>query len=174
VPAEWAKSWCGTEASPGSGNDDDPVRTDYDRACGKLRALHRSSYGGVGCLTVGKGNALVFTAPTDTTFVALADGGAFLRNVKFTNARAARAAVDAAPKWKKTRAEIDLRDGRIFVFDAAYPYPGAVKSALGRPDIMTAQLKRGRYRVFACDYRPEGAGDYELHAYRLVRASAAS
>lgn len=183
VPAEWAKSWCGTEASPGarvpdgwewSGDDDDPIRTDYDRACGKLRALHSSSYGGVGCLRVGKGDALVLKAPTDTTFVALADGGALLRNVRFASARAAREAVDAAPKWKRTRAEIDLRDGRLFVFDAAYPYPGAVKGALGRPDILTAKLKRGRYRVFACDYHPEGAGDYELRAYRLVRAGAAS
>lgn len=113
VPAEWAKSWCGTEASPGarvpdgwewSGDDDDPVRTDYDRACGKLRALHSSSYGGVGCLRVGKGDALVLKAPTDTTFVALADGGALLRNVRFASARAAREAVDAAPKWKRTRA----------------------------------------------------------------------
>lgn len=181
VPAEWAKSWCGTEASPGtrvpegwewSGNDDDPVRTDYDRACGRLRARHVSSYGGVGLVRVGEGDALVFQAPTDTTFVELPDGGAFLRNVAFASARVARAAVDAAPKWKKTRAEISLKDGRLFVFDSAYPYPGAVETTLGRPDILSAKLERGRYRVFACDYHPPGAGDHELRAYRLVRASA--
>lgn len=181
VPAEWAKSWCGTEASPGtrvpdgwewSGDDDDPVRTDYDRACGRLRARYTSSYGSVGLLAIGKGDGLVFDAPTDTTFIALADGGAFLRNVEFANPRTARAAVESAPKWKKTRVEVSLRDGRLFLFDATYPYPGAVESALGRPDILTAKVGRGRYRVFACDYHPEGAGDHELRAYRLVRVGA--
>ena len=181
VPAEWARFWCGTEPSPGTqvpdgwewGNADDPIRTDYDRACGRLRALHVSSYGGVGLLGVGEGDALVFQAPTDTTFVELPDGGAFLRNVRFASTRAARAAVDAAPKWKKTRAEISLEDGRLFLFDAAYRYPGGRRSAGARPDILRAKLKQGRYRVFACDYHPD-AHDYELRAYRLVRADAPS
>jgi hypothetical protein len=178
IPIEWAKTWCGTEPSPGtnapdgwqwSGNEDDPVRTDYDRACGKLRAVHLGSYGNIGLLGVGKGDAVVLTLPTDTTFVELPDGGAFLRNVTFASSASARAAVAAAPKWKKTRAEIRLKDGRMVLFNAAYPYPGAVRSAMGRPEILTAKLKPGLYRIFASDYEPPGAGDYELRVCRLVR-----
>ncbi len=178
LPAESASLWFGTDPTPGtpvpegwewSGDDDDPVRTDYDRACGKLRAVHMSSYGGVGLLEVGGADALVFLNPTSTTFIDLPDGGVFLRNVTFDSPKAARAAALAAPKWKKTRVTIDLVDGRIFVFDSAYPYPISGKTKNGYPQIVTAKVGKGSYRLFACDYVPEGAGDYELIAYRLKR-----
>jgi len=180
LPAEVAEKWRGTDAPEGvavppgwewGGNDDDPIRTDYDRACGKLRARHQSSYGGIGLLKVGDGDALVFLCPTDTTFLPLADGGVFLRNVPFASASAAKKALETAPKWKKTRIEIALRDGRIFLFDAAYPYRSQAKAKAerGRPAGVTATVKPGRYRVLTCDWMPPGTNDYELRAYRLER-----
>jgi len=174
LPAEVAKAWRGTDAPIGakvpagwewSGDDDDPIRTDYDRACGQLRGFHESSYGGVGLIRVGDGDALVFRGPTDTTFVALPDGGAFLRNVAFASPAAAKRAALAAPRWKKTRVELDLVDGRLHLIDAAWPFAGRP-----RPAMLNAKLGPGRYRVHACDYTPDGVGDFELRAYRLIRA----
>jgi hypothetical protein len=169
LPAEVAKLWRGTDAPPGvpvpkgwewSGDDDDPIRTDYDRAIGKLRAFHESSYGGGGLLKVGETDALVFARSTDTTFLPLADGGVFLRNMSFSSPAVARMAVSLAPKWKKTRVELTLKDGRLIVLDAACSYRD-------RPAALTAKLRPGRYRMLACDWMPEGSNDHEIRGYRL-------
>jgi hypothetical protein len=171
IPKENAKAWFGTDPSPDmrvpdgwewSGDDDDPVRTDYDRACGKLRAYHESNYGGVGLLKVGDGDALVFDAPTDTTFVTLKGGGAFLRNVAFRSPKQARTSLLEATKWKKTRIEIALTSGRMVLFDAAYPYKKA-------PAKLNIAISKGRYRIEACDFFPSAFDDYECRAYRLKR-----
>jgi hypothetical protein len=127
IPAEVAAQWFGTRSSSGVavppgwtwGNSGGPV-CDYDRAC-DVNPIERTEYGGFGWIDVNGRPALVLDAEVTTLFVKEGDGGHIVRNSVGEEASELPTAVDDA-KWHAFgHATIDLEDGRLFMFDSAYP-----------------------------------------------------
>lgn len=127
VPAEVAAHWFGTRPPPGAvvpagwtwGKSGGPI-CDYDRAC-DVAPIERTSYGGFGWVDVHGRPALVLDAEITTIFVKESDGGYIVRNSIGEDASELASAVDDG-KWHDFGfTTIDLQDGRLFMFDSAYP-----------------------------------------------------
>ncbi len=136
VAAEVAASWGGT----GNG--------DYDRACSPndSRSL---DYGAIGAVEVGGASALALDMELVTGFLSTATGGVILRNYEEypLTAEVASGMVAAATDWQPWGQPMTLTDGRLFIFDAAYPGaadPGDIEADEG---VAIGQLGPGTYAI---------------------------
>ncbi len=136
IPAEHAAGWSGTDGG------------DYDRACSSqdYRSL---DYGAVGWVQVGEGRALALDMELVTGFLATDSGGVILRNYEECplSCEAAGAMVSGATNWESWGAPMTLTDGRLFLFDSAYPGaadPAAIEADEG---VAIAQLGPGTYAI---------------------------
>lgn len=153
VPAEVAAQWYGTSPSPGAvvplgwtwGKSGGPV-CDYDRAC-DVSPIERTEYGGFGWLDVGGRPALVLDAEVTTIFVKDGDGGYIVRNSVGEDASERPTDVDDARWHSFGHATIELGDGRLFMFDSAYP-GAADPAAIDADDgVGVIELGAGKWAV---------------------------
>lgn len=153
VPAEIAAHWFGTRPPPGVpvppgwkwGKSGGPV-CDYDRAC-DCKPIERTQYGGFGWVDVEGTPAIVLDAEVTTLFVKESDGGYIVRNSVGEEASELPTAVDDS-KWHSFgHATIELADGRLFMFDSAYPGaedPAAIDADDG---VGVIELGAGKWNV---------------------------
>lgn len=149
VPAELAAGWRGTSpprdapVPPGWtwGMAGGPV-CDYDRACDPPQP-HGTPYGGFAWVAVGDGRALILDAELATVFHADADGGVI--------ARGGSGAIPAAPgavAWRPLEpAALTLTDGRLFMFDAAFPGAADPTAIAAHDGVGVIALGAGAYLV---------------------------
>lgn len=148
LPAEHAASWRGTGAPKGAkvpagwtwGKSGGPT-TDYDRAL-EPNDFKETARGSLGWLDVAGGQALVLGDEQTTVWLPTDDGGVVVRgpDVSAADAAAVRASVPTSG-WKHYLDGLTLKDGRVFLFDSAFP--GAAKPELIRADDGVAVGKPG-------------------------------
>ncbi len=149
VPAELAARWRGTSPPPDAavppgwtwGMADGPV-CDYDRACDPPQP-HGTPYGGFAWVAVGDGHALILDAELATVFVADAAGGVIARG-----GSGEIPAALAAVAWRALApAAITLTDGRLFMFDAAFPGAADPAAIAAHDGVGVIALGPGTYTV---------------------------
>lgn len=149
VPAEHAAGWRGTSPPPAAvvppgwtwGAAGGPV-CDYDRACDPPQP-HGTPYGGFAWLAVGAGRALILDGELATVFAADADGGVIARGGS-GEVPAALAAV----AWRALEpALLTLTDGRLFMFDAAFPGAADPTAIAAHDGVGVIELGPGAYVV---------------------------
>lgn len=173
LPAELAPSWGGTNAPKGAkvpagwtwGKSGGPT-TDYDRAL-EPNALQETARGSLGWLDVAGGKALVLGDEQTTVWLPTDDGGVVVRgpDVSADDADAVR---DSVPTkgWKDYVDALTLKDGRVFLFDSAFP--GAAKPEAIEADDGVAVGEPGP-GTYAVSFAQSGTTDF----IRLSRGGAA-
>jgi hypothetical protein len=136
VPAEAAAAWRGTDEG------------DYDRACNPTDHTNLD-YGSIGGVTVGDHQALALDLELVTTFLSMAEGGVILRNYEDSpiTREIAEKHIAAATDWAAWGNPLSLTDGRLFLFDSAFP--GASDPAQIEADegVLVADLGAGSYGI---------------------------
>lgn len=177
LPRELAEHWRGTlppldvAAPPGWTWGQGGVRCDYDRACDDVDDAVEVGDSSAWTVPVAEGRALVLDGEAATAAVAWEDGVVLVRLPPYTSEEAAREVLGriAADRWRASAHRLDLREGRLFVFDAAWE--GAPTSAAIRAEggVLDLEVPAGRYDVsYAAEPYPDGYGTYPL--IRLVRS----
>ncbi|MCE9580258.1 MAG: immunity 21 family protein [Deltaproteobacteria bacterium] len=163
IPASLAAAWRGTDPplderraralATGWTYLDPP--SDYDRACLDLDHTHVEEFEACGSLRVGDGRALVLDNETSTTGVVWRDGAVLLRGEEVATIADAHALLltIAEERWRPTALTLELGDGGLLAFDAAFPGhadPAAIEADYG---VLHLPLAPGRYAVH-CAVRP--------------------
>ncbi|MEW6433994.1 MAG: Imm21 family immunity protein [Myxococcota bacterium] len=174
VPAEHAASWRGTSAPKGAkvpagwtwGKSGGPT-TDYDRAL-EPNDLKETARGSLGWLDVAGGQALILGDEQTTVWLPTDDGGVVVRgpDVSAADPVAVRASVPASG-WKHYLDGLTLKDGRVFLFDSAFP--GAPKPEQIKADDGVAVGKPGP-GTYTVSFAQSGTTDF----IRLSRGGKAS
>jgi hypothetical protein len=136
VPAEAASGWRGTDNG------------DYDRACNPTDHTNLD-YGAIGGVSVGDHQALALDLELLTTFLSTTEGGIILRNYEDSpmTREIAEKHIAAATNWATWGTPLSLTDGRLFLFDSAFP--GASDPAQIEADegVLVADLGAGTYAI---------------------------
>ena len=149
-PAEPAAAWRGTEPPVGAavppgwswGAAGGP-ECDYDRACAP-QGYQGTGYGGVAWLEVGGKPALILDGEITTEWLAEAGGGTIVR-ASIDEASRDPASVTA---WKPYPVpELDLADGRLFMFDSAFPGAATPEAITAHDGVGVITLEPGRYTL---------------------------
>jgi len=178
VPSELAGHWrgvlppVGAAVPEGWAWGDGGVVCDYDRACddmddavtvGDLVRTWSVPVGG------GGGRALVLDGELGTTAVPWEDGVVLLRDAPVETEAEAREIVAAVEPtaWRPSSHELDLSEGRLFVFDSAAEGAASAAGIDAEGGVLDLALKPGRYRAhYAAPGHPSGA---RLTLIRLTR-----
>lgn len=169
IPAETAAAWRGTSPPIGAevpagwqwGASGGPV-CDYDRACDP-RDASSTGYGGFGWLEVDGKPALVLDAEITTVWVAEADGGTLVRSAIDESDLDPDAV--AAEAWRPFPvAELDLTDGRLFMFDSAFAGDADPAAIEAHDGVGVIELAPGRWSVTCA------SNDDEVDFVRFRRA----
>jgi len=152
LPAESAAAWRGTEPPLGAavppgwtwGSAGGP-ECDYDRACAP-QGFMGTPYGGFGWLDVGGKPALLLDAEIVTVWLAEPGGGTIVR------AQIEEASRDPASigdgDWKPfPAATVDLADGRLFMFDSAFPGAAQPEAIAAHDGVGVITLEPGRWSI---------------------------
>lgn len=136
VPAEVAAEWRGTDSG------------DYERAC-KPNDHTNLDYGAIGGVSVGDHHAIALDLELLTTFLSRPNGGVILRNYEESpiTREIAEKHVANATDWTNWGSPLSLTDGRLFLFDSAFP--GAADPAQIEADegVLVAELGAGTYAI---------------------------
>jgi len=152
IPAETAAAWRGTEPPVGAqvppgwkwGASGGPV-CDYDRACDPMD-LASTGFGGFGWLEVDGKPALVLDAEVTTTWLA-EDGGGTLMRVSTDESDTDPDAVPADAWRPFPVGEVELTDGRLFMFDSAYPGAADPAAIDAHDGVGVIELAPGRWSI---------------------------
>lgn len=141
LPGALLVHWQGTDAD------------DYDRACDPTGSILVGDGYEVWSLQVGHGTALVVDGECSTTSLPVAGGVVLVRDVGLASLEELRAIIDAVTTWEPTPFHLELTDGHLSVFDAAYPGADHDNADGGALDLT---LPPGPYRVsLACPIEPQ-------------------
>jgi hypothetical protein len=167
IPKELASRWRGDQPPPGVAVPlgwtwgDGGVVCDYDRACDDLDDAVRPGDGfSAWSIPVDGGRALVLEGETATTAVPWADWIVLLRDAPIDSEAQARELLAAVPPgdWVPSSHELEVVDGCLFVFDAAYPGAPAADAIEADGGVLHVALAPGRYHVsYAAPAHPSGA-----------------
>lgn len=174
VPSELAGHWRGTlpplgaAVPPGWTWGSGGVVCDYDRACDDVEDSVEVGDSSAWTVPVADGRALVLDGEASTAAVHWQDGVVIVRVPPFETEEETRDALARMEPsaWTESPHTLDLREGRLFVFDSAYE--GAPSSAAIGADggVLDVSLTPGRYRVsYAAEPHPSGG------TYPLIRLS---
>lgn len=154
LPAETAAAWRGT--NPPIGAQVPPgwtwgglggVECDYDRACAPQDSTP-TPYGGFGWIEVGGKPALIFDAEILTVWVSEPGGGTLVRS----SIEEANSSPESVPDadWKPFPiATLELDDGRLFMFDSAFPGAATPEAISAHDGVGVIPLGPGRFTI-AC------------------------
>ena len=136
VPAELAAAWRGTDTD------------DYDRACNPSNHTNLD-YGAIGAVTIGNASVIALDLELLTSFLPTADGGIILRNYEDSplSTDVAEGFVAAATDWTDWGEPLSLQDGRLFLFDSAFPGAADPNDIEADEGVIVANLGAGRYAV---------------------------
>ena len=136
VTAEGAATWGGTDNG------------DYDRACSPsdYRNLDDGAIGGV---TIGDGWGLALDMELITTFLPTPEGGVILRNYEDRPITHEAAGDDVSDdhEWSPWGSAWTLQDGRIFLFDSAFPGAASADAIEADDAVLVAQLAPRTYGI---------------------------
>jgi Immunity protein 21 len=154
LPAEVAHLWRGTLPPIGVevpedwewGNGD--IICDYDRACNEVE--DRVSFGDdfFGWLSIRDGKALSFSVPQEITFIPEARGGVIIGNFPDLDTLEELLKTVPSTAWELYPQIINLKDGRLFIFDSAYEGYKNPEEITAFDNVVVAQLSPGTYRIF--------------------------
>jgi len=137
------------------------VVCDYDRACDNMDdAVTVGDFVRSWTVPVAHGRALVLEGELSTSAVPFEDGIFLLRDAPIQTEAQAReilSAVDPSA-WIASPHALDLREGRLFVFDSAWEGAPTADQIEAEGGVLDIQLKPGRYGVsYAAPAHPSGA-----------------
>lgn len=175
IPSELAREWRGDSPPAGvtvpegwlSGTDG--IVTDYGRACDMDDSVSVGDYHSFWAVPVGGGRALLLDGETSTAAVPWGDGVVLLRDADVETEAQADELLAALPPdaWRESSYDLDLRDGRLFVFDAAYEGSPTAAEIAADGGVLDIPLEPGRYRVH---HAAPGEPDTRIALLRLSRA----
>jgi len=136
VPAEAAAAWRGTDHG------------DYDRACNPTEHTNLD-YGAIGGVTIGDHHAIALDLELLTTFLSTSNGGVILRNYEESpiTREIAEQHVKDAKDWAKWGKPLSLTDGRLFLFDSAFPGAADPTQIEADEGVLVADLGAGTYAI---------------------------
>ena len=112
-----------------------------------MSPVESTEYGGFGWVDVQGAPALVLDAEVTTIFVKASDGGYIVRNSVGEDASEDPTSVDDG-KWHTFgNATIDLADGRLFMFDSAYPGAADPEAIDADDGVGVIELGKGKWDV---------------------------
>jgi hypothetical protein len=159
VPAEYANLWRGTLPPLGSsvpngwtwGKSGGP-ECDYDRACQPI-GFTQTEYGGFGYVYVSGKPAIVLDMELDTHWIESGnDQGIVARNIS-SNGVFDEGILDGL-QWKEfVLREIELKDGRLFMFDSAYEGNSDPSGIRAHDGVVVAKLTPGTYNIYYATYK---------------------
>jgi hypothetical protein len=162
VPIEHVAAWRGVSPPLGATVpegwtwESGGVVCDYDRACTwPEEAISSDDGAATWDLPVGAGRALVLDGEVQTSAVPAEDGVVLVRNAGLATRAEVLALVAGVAEWRPSPFSLDLAQGRLCVFDAAY---AGAERADAEGGVLEADLVPGRYRVMiAWPAEPAGA-----------------
>jgi len=136
IPAELAFSWGGVDNG------------DYDRACAAENHTNLD-YGAIGIVKVGVGRALALDLELLTAFLATPSGGVIIRNYDEDPLTddVAQTMVAGVQEWTSWGEPLSLEDGRLFIFDSAYPGAADPQDIEAEEGVIAARLGSGKYAI---------------------------
>ncbi len=139
----------GTEVPSGWTWGNGGIMCDYDRACEMDATVSVGEFHYSWSVAVADGHGLLLDGETSTTAVYWEDGVVLLRDAPITTEAQALEILSALEPtaWHALPYEIELGQGRLFVFDSAYE--GALTAAQvdASGGILDVPLEPGMYRV---------------------------
>lgn len=155
IPSELASRWRGVLAPvgaavpPGWTWGDGGVVCDYDRACDMEGTVSVGEFHSMWTVCVHGGCALLLDGETSTAALRWGEGVVLLRDVPIeTEAQANEilAAVEPAA-WSVLPHDLELREGRLFVFDSASEGAPTAAQIDPKGNVLDIALTPGRCRV---------------------------
>lgn len=157
LPAEIAHLWRGTLPPVGvevpkdwEWGGDDGIICDYDRACSYNNKINDvftfgDCYPSSGWLPVENSKALVFSVEQWITFIPEKTGGIIANDEDGIDELIQSISSEL---WKVYPQTLDLKDGRLFIFDSAFEGYKNPEDIYADNDVVVAQLSPGTYKIF--------------------------
>lgn len=160
IPSEYAEYWKGTNPPNGvivpenwQWGDGSEIICDYDRACYELNDYNYEEIG-MGWLKLNDQDGICLLFDLECiAFLPQETGGVFIRGFYSEEddiqSESVQLSLDQIPieNWKIYAININLIEGRIFVFDSAYAGNKSENEITAFDGVLVANLKPGNYKI---------------------------